>query len=343
MICEKVSIIIPVHNSQATIGRTLEAVLTAASAFRNAPTLRSEDRYVEIIVVDDGSTDNSKQEILKFPTVKYFYQDNAGPGAARNYGALQARGDVLFFTDADCLPHSDWLETMMPHFYKPDVAVVAGSYGIANPDNRLSWAIHCEILFRHRALMPEFPLYFGSFNFAIQKSIFEQVGGFDASYRDASGEDNDLSYKISSSGHKIYFAKDALVDHYHPESLGKYLSQQYRHGFWRAQMYRDHPKMAKGDGYTFWKDSVEVALVLVVYFSLVLIFLGFFKFAVWGVFAALAALIAINVFFGIKFLGDWGKGLSFSDVMILRGFARTNGFLSGLASIFFRKEKRAKE
>ncbi len=338
MISEKISIIIPAYNCQKTIGRTLEAALTAASAFRNAATLRAQERYVEIIVVDDGSTDNTKDEILKFPTVKYFFQQNAGPAAARNCGALEARGDILFFTDSDCLPHSDWLEIMMAHFYKPQVVCVAGSYGIANPQSQLSRGIHGEILFRHRVLMPDFPSYFGSFNFAIKKSIFQEVGGFDVSYRQASGEDNDLSYKISSRGYKIYFAKDALVDHFHTQSLGKYLAEQYVHGFWRAQMYQDHPRMVRGDGYTFWKDSVEVALVLIAYLSIILIFLGFFNFAVWSLAAACCALVGINIFFGIRFLDVWSDGLRFSDVMILRAFARTNGFLAGLIKFLQKKE-----
>lgn len=341
MVSEKISIIIPVHNSQKTIGRTLEAVLTATSVFRNAPARLPQERFVEVIVVDDGSTDNSKDQILNFPTIKYFFQDNAGPAAARNRGALEARGDILFFTDADCLPRRDWIEIMMPHFDKPDVAVVAGSYGIANPDNRLSAALHEEILFRHRVLMPEFPVYFGSFNFAVKKSVFDEVGGFDTEYRFASGEDNDLSYKICSAGHKIYFAKDALVDHYHPESLSVYLRQQYRHGFWRAQMYRDHPKMLRGDGYTFWKDSVEVGLVGMIYVSSALVFLGFFNAVVWSFLFAAIVLAGINVFFGIRFLGDWKKGLFFGDVMVLRAFVRANGFLAGLASLFLKKKSRA--
>ncbi len=333
MVSEKISIIIPVYNSEKTIARTLQAVLTAASTFRNTASLRAEPRYVEIIAVDDGSTDNTKNIVLGFPTVKYFFQPNAGPAAARNCGALEARGDILFFTDADCLPHSDWLEMMMPHFYKPNVAVVSGSYGIANPQNRLSLSIHQEIIFRHRVLMPEFPSFFGSYNFAIQKSIFEKVGGFDQTYRDASGEDNDLSYKISSQGYKIYFAKDALVDHFHPESLRQYLRDQYRHGFWRLSMYRKHPRMVNGDGYTFWKDSVEVCLVFASYGALVLIFLGFFKFAIWILSAALAGIFLINIYFGIKMLGQYKDGLFFSDVMILRAFARANGFLAGIFSL----------
>lgn len=340
MISEKISIIIPAYNCEKTIGRTLEATLTVASAFRNAPTSQTQNRYVEIIVVDDGSTDNTKNEILKFSTVKYYYQSNAGPASARNRGAQEARGDILFFTDSDCLPHRDWLEIMIDCFNKHDVAVVAGSYGIANAQNRLSRCIQQEIIFRHTTLMPEFPNYFGSFNFTIKKSVFDEVGGFNTAYRAASGEDNDLSYKLSVRGYKIHFVKDALVDHYHPVSVRQYLREQFRHGFWRVRMYWDYPQMAKGDGYTFWKDSLEVVLVVAFYLLLfALILLKFAKLSLWVFIGNGAVLIAINVFFGIRISADWRDGLFFSDVMILRAFARTNGFLLGAFSSSINKKK----
>jgi glycosyltransferase involved in cell wall biosynthesis len=333
----KISIIIPAYNCEKGIGRTLQAAITAANVYRSDAGVEDKERYVEIIAVDDGSTDRTKDEITKFPTVKYFSQQNAGPAAARNFGVQEARGDILFFTDADCLVHSDWLVLMMPHFEKPNVAVVAGSYGIANPESRLSRCIYREIIYRHMMLMPEFPSYFGSFNFAIQREVFQKVGGFNVAYRNASGEDNDLSYKVSSRGYKIYFAKDALVDHFHPQVLKEYLDQQFRHGYWRVQMYRDHPRMVKGDGYTFWKDSAEVGLVLLFYFSFVAIFLSFFAIGAWILALSVCALLGINIYFGIKINGDWKDGFYFSDVMILRAFSRTNGFLSGTKIFLVKK------
>lgn len=341
MVFPKVSIIIPAYNAERSIVHTLEAALNAASIYRNMPTSSGEGRFVEIIVVDDGSTDRTKDEILRFPTVKYFFQSNAGPASARNRGAEEAEGDILFFTDADCRPYPDWIVAMLPHFEKPQVAVVAGSYGIANPEERLSRCIHQEILFRHTVLMPEYPKYFGSFNFAVRREVFREVGGFDTRYRNASGEDNDLSYKISSRKHKIYFARDALVDHYHTEQLSRYLAEQHRHGFWRVRMYLDHPRMAGGDGYTFWKDIVEIAEAGLVYLGIILIFLGFFIVGLSLAAGALVLLAAVNVLFGIKFTGNFADGLFFGDVMTLRAFSRANGFLSGvLRSIFYLKDKK---
>ena len=102
--------------------------------------------------------------------------------------------------------------------------------------------------------MPQYPKSFGSYNFCIKKNIFDEVNGFDENYKNASGEDNDLSYKIGNAGYKIYFNKEMLVKHHHPEKVWKYLKEQYQHGFWRAKMYKDHPCMIMGDDYTYWKD-----------------------------------------------------------------------------------------
>ena len=55
--------------------------------------------------------------------------------------------------------------------------------------------------------------------------------------------------------------------HFFPIKIFKYLKEQYRHGFWRAKMYQDHPKMSKGDDYTFWKDIIEPPLVIAVLLS----------------------------------------------------------------------------
>ena len=240
-----VSIIIPAYNCAATIKKTITAVLNQSYT------------PIELIVVDDGSKDSTAEIVRAFTNIQYIYQNNAGPAAARNRGAREAKGEIVFFTDSDCFPLQDWIETAMAAFKDQGVHAVAGSYDIANAESILSRCIHKEILFRHYKLMPLYPKAFGSYNVGIRKDVFEKVGGFNEGYRYASGEDNDLSYKILRGGYKIYFEKKAKVQHVHQSNLWKYLKEQYRHGYWRAKLYKDHPRMTKGDDYTFWKDIIE--------------------------------------------------------------------------------------
>lgn len=314
-----ISVVVPAYNAQQTIGLALEGILAQSS---------SGD--LEIIVVDDGSTDRTPEIVRSFPQVIYTRQPNAGPAAARNRGARQAQGEFIFFTDSDCIPDPGWIARILPHFDSDEIAAVAGSYGIANPGSRLARCIHEEILFRHQKLMPQFPKAFGSYNFAVRKKVFEAVGGFDTSYRFASGEDNDLSYKILKTG-KIYFEREATVRHFHPTRLLKYLWEQYRHGFWRAKMYVQHPHMMKGDDYTFWKDILEVPLVLL---SFLVCFLVLFcpglsvTIPVFPV--PFLVLFLLNFLFSLSAIRGLKNTFFFTGVMFVRAYFRTLGFSLGV-------------
>lgn len=311
-----VSVVIPVFNAEKTIASVIQSLL--GQTFNP----------IEIIVVDDGSLDTSASIVQSFSDVRYMYQANAGPATARNYGARESKGEVVFFTDSDCIPKRDWIETAMKTFANPSVMVVAGSYGIANPNNRLARCIQNEIAFRHACLMPSEVKALGSYNFAIRRKVFDTVGGFNEAYRYASGEDNDLSYKIIKSGHAIHFNKAVLVDHYHTQKIVKYLKEQFRHGVWRVKMYKDHPRMMAGDNYTFWKDALEVPAAYLIAGLLFLFvvapdFFGFF------LMPAVILLWVLEFVFSLKINKNFTDALFFSFVMFLRAFARSFGFIHG--------------
>jgi len=321
-----VSVIVPAYNASATIGQTLQAL-----SKQNCP------QTFEVIVVDDGSTDDTASIVSSFSAVRYVRQDNAGPAAARNHGAQLARGEFLAFTDSDCIPHEDWISRLMEGFGHEQVGVVAGSYGIANSGSWLALCIYKEILWRHTRLMQDYPNSFGSYNFCVRKNVFSSVGGFNAIYRRASGEDNDLSYKIVGSGSRIYFERKALVDHHHPTRIVKYLNEQFRHGFWRVKMYKDHPRMMGGDGYTFWKDIIEVPLAGGVLLGLTLSIFQCLRHSdvmsyilfIFLIFEILWAFIMTNCFF---------EGIFFGFVLLFRAFARMFGFSTGILSLLFKKK-----
>ncbi len=323
MITPSVSIIIPVYNGSATIAQAIEKSLEQVYPGTK-----------EVVVVDDGSTDNTAAVVSSYPVI-YLKQENAGPASARNFGAKHAKGDVFIFTDADCLPETGWLSNLIAGFSSNDIGSVCGSYAIANPEKQLARVIHDEILFRHQRLMPEFPRAFGSYNVAIRADLFRSVGGFNAVYRNASGEDNDLSYKILATGRKIHFLRGALVAHFHQTHLRKYLQEQFRHGFWRVKMYHDHAHMITGDDYTFWKDMVEPVCVLIsfVFFFIrpdvsILAVSAFFLFEL--VFAAVMMRDVRDVFFS-------------GCVFTLRAFARTFGLLLGGVALILTIIKKGKK
>ena len=315
-----ISVIVPAYNAQKTISQTIRSLVEQDYS----------EKY-EIIVIDDGSTDQTADLIRSFPNVIYVHQPNAGPATARNHGARLAKGRYLAFTDSDCVPHKDWLSQLLQGFMKDDIAVVMGSYGIVNKENFLAYCIYKEIVFRHDHLLPDFPIVFGSYNFCIKKEVFDQVGGFSTSYRHASGEDNDLSYKIIHANWRIYFQRKALVDHYHPTRILKYLKEQFRHGFWRVRMYAAYPSMSRGDGYTFWKDIIEVPWSSLCLLGIVLTPLGLTSF-IAGTSGSIILLLFFEISFARSMFRNVQKEIFWGFIMFLRAFSRALGLSTGILS-----------
>lgn len=230
----RVSIIVPAYNAVGTIGECLEACLNQTH------------QDIEVIVVDDSSTDNTPALINACP-VTYVRQNKKGPAAARNLGAHHATGEIIAFTDSDCVPDPSWIEELLKGF-REGVVAVGGTYGIRNDSSFLARLIHEEIVLRHEQFSEEVD-FLGSFNVAFRKEAFDAVGGFDESFLRASGEDNDLAYRLQDEGGTLHFASAARVAHYHPTKLLPYLRTQMRHGFWRMKLYAKHPGRGSGDQY----------------------------------------------------------------------------------------------
>ncbi len=319
----RASIIIPAYNAQKTLPECLVACLG-----QNYPDF-------EVIVVDDGSTDGTSAVAQQFETVLYHRQTNGGPSSARNTGARLASGEILVYTDADCVPHADWLKRLAGGFEEGIVAV-GGTYAIANPSSRLARVVQAEIAARHRQFGSEVD-FLGSFNVAYRREAFEAAGGFDESYRQASGEDNDLAYRLADFGGRLAFTPTAIVAHYHPERLLPYLRTQARHGFWRVKLYREHPKRAAGDQYAGWPNLIAPPLGIQLPFLIpALLAAG----AWWD--RGLAATVIISALvllhtalhaplaLRMRKSLSWGDLLYFLLVACIRDFARGTGLLKGL-------------
>lgn len=253
---KNISVVVAAYNSEKTISATIEALLSQDYPKGN----------LEIIIADDGSTDGTAEIVKKYP-VKYLYQENKGPAAARNYGWKSARGEIVCFTDSDCVPEKEWVSKIIKEYTSDDIAGVGGSYDIVNSDNLLARCVHEEIIQRHLK-SPKEVNYLGCFNVSYRRNVLKEVGGFDESYLDASGEDNELAYKIVKKGYKLIFDKNIKVGHYHPTKLSGYLKRQMKHGFWRMKLYRDHPDMSKGDVYAGLLDFIRPPLAVMVIITL---------------------------------------------------------------------------
>ena len=243
-----ISIIVPAYNAAETLGECLAALLD-----QSIP--RSE---YEVIVVDDGSTDET-QEVAKKCGVRLLSQPNQGPGAARNLGVSQASSEIILFTDADCVPTKEWIEEMIKPFAEPGVVAVKGAY---RTRQRALLARFIQAEFEERYTLLERARYVDfvdSHSAAYRKVEFLAVGGFDPNF--LLSEDVDLSYKLSRLGHKMIFNPKAIVYHRHPETLWAYFRAKFQRAYWRTKSYRQHPGKMLRDSYTPQALKAQIGLL----------------------------------------------------------------------------------
>jgi len=234
----EISVIIPAYNAQKTIKRCLEGVLN-----------QKINKKYEVIVVDDGSTDETVKVVSKFP-VKLIKQKHQGPAKARNLGAKKSKGNIIVFTDSDCIPPKNWLKELTKLFSNPGIVGVSGTYKTKNKNNLIARLVGYQIERRHERMKKMDRIDFvGTYNCAYRKRIFFKFGGFNTKFKTSSGEDPDLSYKISKKGYKIVFQPSAYVSHYHVDSLTKYLKQKFWRAYWRVLLYSRHKEKMIGDAY----------------------------------------------------------------------------------------------
>ncbi|MBI4516694.1 MAG: glycosyltransferase family 2 protein [Deltaproteobacteria bacterium] len=198
----RLSVIVPAYNCAAFLDRSLTAL--ARSSFRD----------YECIVVDDASTDHSRDVAAKHGVRLLALGSNGGPARARNRAAEQARGEILVFIDADVCVHPDTLGRIDAHFRAhPQVEALMGSYD-DTPAHR-GFVSQYKNLFHHyvhqTSRSQAWTFWAGCG--AIRRPLFLQFHGFDESYRRPCIEDIELGFRLAASGHRIDLEPAVQVTH----------------------------------------------------------------------------------------------------------------------------------
>ena len=184
----------------------------------------------EVILVDDGSTDDTSYIAAQFPWVRYIHQSNQGLSHARNTGAAAAKGEVFAYTDSDCMVDPDWLYYLIGTLVSGDYAGVGGP-NVTPPAK--SWIQACVAAApggpSHVLLTDVVAEHIPGCNMAFYRWAFEGVGGFDTEYRKA-GDDVDFCWRIQQAGWVIAFSPTAIVWHYRRFTLRAFLRQQDGYG-----------------------------------------------------------------------------------------------------------------
>ncbi len=320
-----VSVVIPAHNAAAILPRCLRALM--AQLDLPGP--------MEILVVDDGSTDgtaDAAREVGAGLLRLIIRPTRGGPARARNAGIEAARGELVLFTDADCIPDGRFVsEICRPLLADPAVGGVKGAYRTTQRSLAARFA-QAEFEERYRKMARLQTIDFvDTYAAAFRRSVLEEAGGFDTSYPVPNNEDVDLSWRIAAAGHRMVFAPTALVEHRHRPTLAAYFALKVRRGYWRMKVYRRFPDKAAGDSYTPRTMKIQLAAAAGVLTSLAaglfftpLLLPAFFFLLVFG---------AATLSFAVALSGRDPLLALFSPVLLgLRALA----LLSGMAGGFIR-------
>lgn len=227
------SIVIPSYNRE----KLLHGCLTAIVA------LDYPHDSFEVIIVDDGSAQHLSEVILPFLhriSLRILRQKNSGPARARNFGAEHARGELLAFLDDDCAPRKDWLKQLELAVSRSAGALIGGKTFngcrnniFAEVNQRLLDAV--SDWFRNTGSPLQF---FPSNNFVVAAHEFQEIGGFDATFSVAGGEDREFCARWLRSGRQLVSAPQACIDHFHPQTMRSFLNMHFRYGGGAAVLHK---------------------------------------------------------------------------------------------------------
>lgn len=225
-----VSVVVPARNNARTIGACLDALMS-----QDYP----KDRY-EVIVVDRPAADRTADLVRRYPVAYVLDTVGRGPAAARNLGLQVARGEILAFTDADCVPSPSWLRCGAERF-ADGIGCVAGELQAYE----LRTAAHRYVENRQAYSQAAWVLRDGEKPFAATanafylRMVFDRIGAFDG--RMLTAEDVDLAWRMQDQlGLRIVYSPEAVVFHQHRVSVRELLKQRHGYGYGWVQLYLKH-------------------------------------------------------------------------------------------------------
>ncbi len=234
-----VSVVVCTFNGGATLDQCLDSLL------------KLDYPKTEVIVVDDGSTDNTAEVLQKYEPSPFqiIRQENRGLGAARNVGLYNASGAIVAYIDSDCFVDQDWLSLLVAQFERCDAAAVGGPN--LSPED--GWLAACVGASpgqpTHVLVSDHVAEHIPGCNMAFRRDALLAINGFDDRYWKA-GDDVDICWRLENDGKWISFAPGAFVWHHRRQTPMAYLRQQAGYGEAEALLRFQHPNRfnERGDG-----------------------------------------------------------------------------------------------
>jgi glycosyltransferase involved in cell wall biosynthesis len=241
----KVSVVIANYNGERTLDLCLRSLQNL-----NYPNY-------EVILVDDGSTDRSRQIAKNYPYIRAIdHPANKGLSVARNTGINAATGQIVAFTDSDCRADEDWLYYLIGDLLQSKFAGIGG-HNLLPPDD--SW-IAASVMASpggpaHVMLTDRLAEHIPGCNMAFYKWALDDIGGFDPIFRKA-GDDVDVCWCLQQQGYEIGFSPGGFVWHYRRSTAKDYLKQQRGYGEAEALLVHRHPEYFNWFGGSQWQGRI---------------------------------------------------------------------------------------
>jgi glycosyltransferase involved in cell wall biosynthesis len=270
----RVSVVVCAYNAERTMDACLESLRTL-----------SYPNY-EVVVVNDGSTDGTlaitqehQQRYAADPDAPQFIlvdQPNKGLSIARNVGADASTGEIVAYTDSDCVPDPDWLNFLVYRFVRSGFVAVGGP-NFPPPEPSL---VPAAVAVSpggpmHVLLNDEVAEHIPGCNMAFTKEALREIHGFEPVFA-AAGDDVDLCWRLQNRGHAIGFSAAATVWHYRRNTVKAYLKQQMGYGKAEALLYFKHPYRFNLLGQSRWLGRIYGELTQAVLSRRPVIYFGAF-------------------------------------------------------------------
>lgn len=233
-----VSVIIPVRNRPDDIAACLQTLKELAYP----------DDKLEIIVVDDASTDQTPDVVSRFPVRLIPLKQHKQASHCRNLAARHARGDILAFIDSDCLAGSAWLRELVPAFKDAQLGALGGvvdSYFNENGLDRyekVKSSLSVSSWFKRSQKNDPF-FYLPACNLLVRRRLFLELGGFKEEL--VVGEDVDLCWRIRKRGYQIEYRPEGRVYHKHRNKAFSFCRRRFEYGTSEPQLNKLHPEKIK--------------------------------------------------------------------------------------------------
>jgi glycosyltransferase involved in cell wall biosynthesis len=228
-----IAVVVAVRNAKATVEDCLRSLCA----------LDAGGHRIEIVVVDNGSTDGTLDIVGRFSDrVRLMSESKRGPAAARNRGIRESSAEIVAFTDSDCTVEREWLIELVKPLADESTGIVGGRILSAEPCNRIEK--YGERIHDHRAAIEYYrPPYAITGNWASRREVLLEAGLFDEQL--LRGSDAEMAFRIGSLGYRLVYQDSAIVRHRNERTFRGLFHEGVLHGRGRAGMHEKSPRLVR--------------------------------------------------------------------------------------------------